>query len=131
MAEVVLPTGEAVELTTLNPEISAYIAPVTFFPTGMAFEIVAELARPQRGQIMPYYVSARLRIATSEYEIGGGTQASADTAHITFWLPADAITGGMAEVRRNACAIDIYEGSDRRTATTNRTLVQTVAVAGA
>jgi hypothetical protein len=50
----------------------------------MAFEIVAELARPQRGQIMPYFVSARLRVATSEYEIGGETQPSTDTAHISY-----------------------------------------------
>jgi len=125
---VALPTGEALELTTLNSAITAYISPVTFFPTGIAFEIVAESARPVRGQIMPYFASARLRVATSEYEIGGGTQASTATARISFWLPADAIPGGNLELRRNPFAIDIYEGTDRRTATTNRTLVQTIFV---
>ena len=72
MAEVVLPTGEAVELTTLNPEITAYITPVTFFPTGMAFEIVAELARPQRGQIMPYFVSTHFASQRASTRSGAG-----------------------------------------------------------
>ena len=123
-----VPTLLAAGVQPADPKIEAWITPVTLFPTGLAFSIFAQSIRPGSERIIPYFVSAKLRVDEDAYEIGGSTRATATTALVSFWLPESSLPGGLERLRESRVAIDVYEGSDRQTATRDRALVQAVNV---
>ncbi len=107
-----LPTTGVVAIATQNPDTKAWITPMSLFPDGLLFTVIAFPAAPLELGVLPYYLEAEIRHAGKNYYLGGGsTSASKFQAKVSFWVPASMFDWGLLKGESGELAL--YESSHR------------------